>query len=172
MKKDERRDCCQSLKVVVFLICLLLFNFVRRDLMITSIDLGLMLVTLVVVPSALCSSIVCTKGIGFVLSLWCFLEIFVICELQPEFGITKGHDDIYVSYAVVLSFALGIFGYFITILAFFCQRAFSRKVFAAHWAIGMPSHEMYMPNRSFCEFITCEKSDSTRRMEINLIRQF
>ena len=38
--------------------------------------------------------------------------------------------------------------------------------------MGVPTVQMYMANRSFWEFLTCRKTDDTKRLETNFIRQF
>lgn len=65
--------------------------------------------------AVVCALIPCIKGIGYMLSLLIFLEIFLLSVFQEEFNLHKGAEDIIVCYAITFAFCAGIFGYIFTL---------------------------------------------------------
>ena len=132
---------------------------------------SLVLFLLVIVSACLCATIPWTKMAGYLLSLFCFIELFIIATYQDDFSLSRTNgNDIKVSLSILLTFFVGIFGYFVTVACFCCQRNFKRQVYQVNY--GNPDVNMYMPNRTFCEFFRLKKTDKTIRLETNLIRQF
>jgi len=58
---------------------------------------------------------------GFCLSLFCFIELFIIATFQEDFTMTRRNgEDIKVSLSILLTFFVGLFGYFVTVACFCC----------------------------------------------------
>ena len=130
---------------------------------------SLVLFLLVIVSACVCATIPWTKMAGYCLSLFCFIELFIIATYQDDFSLSRTNgNDIKVSLSILLTFFVGIFGYFVTVACFFCQRNFKRQVYQGNY--GNPDVNMYMPNRTFCEFFRLKKTEKTIRLETNLIR--
>ena len=124
-----------------------------------------------IVSACVCATIPWTKLAGYCLSLLCFIELFIIATFQDDFSLDRTNsDDIKVSLSILLTFFVGLFGYFVTVACFCCQRNFKRQVYQGNY--GNPDVNMYMPNRTFCEFFLLKKTERTIRLETNLIRQF
>ncbi len=127
------------------------------------VDSSLLLFLLVVVSGTIFATIPCTKVLGFLLSLICFIEIFILAILQDNFCLSiNSCPDIKVSLAILLVFLTGLICYFITVSCFCCARDFERQVYKGQWK-GEESVNMYMPNRTFCEFILIRKSNKTQK---------
>jgi len=85
---------------------------------------------LVIISASVCATIPWTKMAGYCISLFCFIELFIIATFQNDFSLDRTDGkDIKVSLTILLTFFVGIFGFFVTIACFCCQRNFKRQVY-------------------------------------------
>jgi len=78
-------------------------------------DLTMLLIIMVLGSAVVCALIPCIKGIGYMLSLITFIEVFLLSIFQEEFNLHKGGDEREVSFAITFAFCAGIFGYIFTL---------------------------------------------------------
>jgi hypothetical protein len=117
------------LKCFIVVVLLLATNAAPQVKLI-KISTSLILFLLVIVSAGICATIPWTKMAGYCISLFCFVEIFIIATLQDDFSLNRRNsEDIKVSLSILLTFFVGLFGYFVTVACFCCQRNFKRQVY-------------------------------------------
>lgn len=94
-------------------------------------DLTMLLIIMVVGSGVVCALIPCIKGVGYMLSLATFIQVFLLSVFQEEFTLYKGGDELEVSFAITFAFCIGIFGYLFSLCFFFYQREFERTVYCS-----------------------------------------
>jgi lysylphosphatidylglycerol synthetase-like protein (DUF2156 family) len=94
-------------------------------------DLTMLLIIMVVGSGVVCALIPCIKGVGYMLSLATFIQVFLLSVFQEEFTLHKGGDELEVSFAITFAFCIGIFGYLFSLCFFFYQREFERTVYCS-----------------------------------------
>lgn len=105
----------------------MLVSNVAPQVKLIKVNSSLLLFLLVIVSASVCATIPWTKMAGFLISLFCFIEIFILATFQDDFSLRRDDSqDIKVSLSILLTFFVGIFGYFVTVACFCCQRNFKR----------------------------------------------
>ena len=133
-------------------------------------DLSLMLFLQVVIPAGVFAMVgCCTKILGFCASIISFIEIFVLSLEQDGFCLNREKCDIAVPVAIIFTFVVGLLCYTMAIVCFYQARDFQRQVYKDLW-FGDQSVNMWLPNRTWWEFIMLKKSQKTNRLETDLVR--
>lgn len=130
LQKCRKRDLVQCLKAFLLLVLVMQVNW-DPTLRYIKADLTMLLIIMVVGSGVVCALIPCIKGVGYMLSLATFIQVFLLSVFQEEFTLHKGGDELEVSFAITFTFCIGIFGYIFSLCFFFYQREFERTVYCS-----------------------------------------